>query len=154
MKSSNKFGMLLALGLILILINSYFLYQDFLPGGMFYKSDLNKATSTTDGVVTINSGIEGIVTIGPVCPVERIPPDPKCADRPYQAHLKIVNQNGDVVTSFTTESSGAYHVELPAGFYTVENNSTSVMPTLRPTPIRVIEGSVSLLNLTFDSGIR
>lgn len=153
MKSSNKFGMLLSLGLILILINFYFLYQDFLPGGMFYKGDVNSAT-TTPGGVTIKSGIEGVVTIGPVCPVERIPPDPKCADRPYQAHLKIVNLGGDTVASFTTEANGTYHVELPAGFYTVENASTSVMPTLMPTPIRVIEGSVSLLNLTFDSGIR
>jgi hypothetical protein len=100
------------------------------------------------------SGIMGQVTIGPVCPVERIPPDPQCADKTYQASLRIKNQVGKIVLSTKTNADGTFKFDLPAGQYTIENASTAVMPTLSPVEVVVDTNKYTEINLQFDSGIR
>src|SRR5207253_9569337 len=41
------------------------------------------------GGTGVKQGIRGTVLLGPICPVERIPPDPQCADKPYAASLVV-----------------------------------------------------------------
>ena len=100
------------------------------------------------------SGVYGQVTIGPTCPVMREPPDPQCADRPYQATLKILNQANKIVIDQKINSDGTFKFSLPPGQYTIEDGSSAVMPTLRPISVIVGPNSYTEVDLSFDSGIR
>src|SRR5258706_9652825 len=40
-------------------------------------------------VSSSKSGITGRVTLSPTCPVETVPPDPKCAPKPYSTSIYI-----------------------------------------------------------------
>ena len=133
---------IIILGLILILTAGYFLYQN------------KKAPTTNPGIIPYKSGIKGVVKIGPTCPVERIPPDPNCADRPYQATLIIKNGSGHVVINSETKSDGTFKFSLPPGTYAIENGGRAVMPTLKPVSVEVGPNSYTEINLSFDSGIR
>src|ERR1700704_5848784 len=43
----------------------------------------------TGGILPYHSGIRGNVMAGPTCPVERVPPDPACADRPLSTTITV-----------------------------------------------------------------
>jgi hypothetical protein len=100
-----------------------------------------------------SNGIEGTVLIGPTCPVEPLN-DPKCADRPYQASLKLLNPAGTEVGRFTTDKDGAFRVGLEPGRYTIEAVRTGVLPSFAPQTVDVTAGNYTKLTLLFDSGIR
>ncbi len=112
------------------------------------------STSTSTGVLSYKSGIRGMVTIGPTCPVMREPPDPQCADKPYQASLRIKNQAGKVVIEVKTNKDGTFKFDLPPGQYTIENAAGGVMPSLSPVTVTVGQNGYQEVNLQFDSGIR
>jgi len=72
----------------------------------------SSATGTTTQSVT------GRATAGPVCPVERNPPDPACAARPVAgAVLVIQNQTGAEVARAITDQDGRFSVALAPGAY-------------------------------------
>lgn len=100
----------------------------------------------------IAQGVEGIVTIGPTCPVERIPPDPACADKPYKTKLII----GGPATTLIIEtgSDGYFSQELPPGTYTISAESRAMLPRLSPVTFTVKVNERTALNLEFDTGIR
>ncbi len=103
---------------------------------------------------TGKTGIVGTVKIGPTCPVERIPPDPNCAYKPYAANLVIKTAKGDTVKTVSAGTDGAFSVLLPPGRYIIENAGTRSMPTLAPVVVVVNTGSLTRIDLIFDSGIR
>ncbi len=104
----------------------------------------------------VDTGVEGIVTIGPTCPVMRIPPDPQCADKPYPTTLiiasTIIGKNGGVLVK--TDSKGYFSKELEPGTYTIKAESNSQLPRLAPVTFTVLAHKLVSLNLQFDSGIR
>jgi len=53
------------------------------------------AVCPTPAPVAGKSGIKGTAMLGPFCPVEKNPPDPNCADRPYKTALVATNANGE-----------------------------------------------------------
>lgn len=110
--------------------------------------------NTGQGILPYQSGIMGVVTIGPTCPVERIPPDPNCADRSYQATLRVRNSAGKIVIEQKINSDGTFKFSLPPGKYTIENGGVAVMPTLSPVSVEVGPNGYVEVNLSFDSGIR
>jgi hypothetical protein len=63
--------------------------------------------------------VTGHVTAGPVCPVERNPPDPACAPRPVAGgHVTVVDEaSGAIVATAATDQNGAYAVDVPPGTY-------------------------------------
>ena len=60
-----------------------------------------------------DSGIEGTVTIGPMCPVMQ--EDVPCPGQPYQAVLTVLTTGGDEVTQFQTDEQGQFQVALALG---------------------------------------
>jgi hypothetical protein len=72
------------------------------------------------------SGIKGVVLLGPMCPVERIPPDPQCADRPYKTVL-VATQGvtSQIVKQFNSDVNGNFSVDLPPGEYTIGSADTA-----------------------------
>ena len=126
----------------------YFLYQ---TGETSSKTFKFIATSTQ----IIDSGIRGKVTIGPTCPVERVPADPNCADKPFQAGFNIKNNAGQIIKAFTSDANGVFSAELPSGIFVITNiPAPGTYPRFSSQNITVLPGKYLDLNLQFDSGLR
>jgi len=110
-----------------------------------------EATTTSPKV---NSGITGNVTIGPTCPVERIPPDPNCEDKPYQANLIAVETTSNKQTNFKSSEDGTFKVDLLPGEYLIKNANTAILPRMSDYEVTVSANKYTELKLEFDSGIR
>ncbi len=102
-------------------------------------------------------GISGIVTSGPVCPVERASPDPACADRPVVgATLIILGSGGGEVARVTTDGAGRFSVDLAPGSYAVEPQPVTGLLGTPPSQDVTVTGSDPgpVLSFAYDTGIR
>lgn len=100
----------------------------------------------------LDSGIEGTVTIGPMCPVMQ--EDVPCPDQPYQAVLTVLTTSGDEVTQFQTDEQGRFHIELAPGDYVLHPESPNALPFAADIPFTVDEYKFTQLQVSYDSGIR
>lgn len=101
------------------------------------------------------SGIKGIVTIGPVCPVMMNPPDSECADKPYKTKLRILKADTDYVVFAEPDINGNFSVDLePGSYFITVPDLSKPMPSLSETRVTVFDKKYSEINLQFDSGIR
>lgn len=104
----------------------------------------------TQGTVT------GQVLLGPTCPVQKNPPDPNCADKPYATNVLVYRgtDTNALVKSVSTDASGNFTVTLAPGTYTMTGQSGSRFPLCAATQVTVIAGIHKTLNLSCDTGIR
>ena len=104
--------------------------------------------------IPANTGIQGQVLIGPVCPVVR--QGQECPDQPYLARLTIMTSGGRKVTQFTTDTEGRFRVPLAPGTYILypKTPGNLPMPIAAEQPFSVVKGQFTLLKIIFDSGIR
>jgi hypothetical protein len=102
------------------------------------------------------TGIGGAVTAGPVCPVEKNPPDPACAPRPVDgAVLVFRDKGGTEVAQTTTAADGTFFAELPAGVYVVTPQpAKGLLGTPGPQSVTVADGATVRLDVVYDTGIR
>ena len=102
------------------------------------------------------TGIGGVATAGPVCPVEKNPPDPACAPRPVDgAVLVFGDAAGTEVARTTTAADGTFFAELPAGFYVVTPQpAQGLLGTPGPQSVTVTDGAAVRLAFAYDTGIR
>jgi hypothetical protein len=106
-------------------------------------------TAQRDFVVT------GTVLAGPTCPVERIPPDPKCADRPVSgAEIIFVNDAGNSVGRALSDADGRLSISLPAGRYTLNPQPVHGLLGTAPTQVILISSADVEVTLRYDTGIR
>ena len=103
-----------------------------------------------------DTGIRGIATAGPVCPVERNPPDPDCAPRPVVGATIVIRDGaGRQVAVAISGADGGYFVSLPPGEYVVDPQPVQ---GLLGTPARqeatVTAGTKTDVALDYDTGIR
>lgn len=101
--------------------------------------------------------LEGKVTIGPICPVERpgIPCPVPC--EAYQARkILIYDKSGaKLLQQVNIDCTGHYRVELNAGEYTVDVNHVGIgHVTNVPKKIEIKAGHTITLNIDIDTGIR
>jgi hypothetical protein len=103
-----------------------------------------------------DTGIRGAVTAGPVCPVERNPPDPSCAPRPVAgAAIVIRDGSGAQVAVAISGADGAYAVSLAPGDYVVDPQPVSgLMGTAPKRAAAVTAGTYTDVPLDYDTGIR
>src|SRR5262245_33808822 len=97
-------------------------------------------------------GIEGTVTAGPTCPVERA--GSPCPPAPWTGTVRATGADGQTY-DVTTDASGAYRLPLPDGSYVV----TAVIQDGGPqsaasVPLVVENGTTRTLDLQVDTGIR
>ena len=128
----------------------------------FVLSDASPSTATVivtkpgvspNGTAT-SSTVQGTVTMGPSCPVERNPPDPNCADRPAAATFSIDTPAGVHVADASSGPDGKLSLSLPAGTYVISLKTTAAMPSMAPQTFVVAGSSPTELSLQLDSGIR
>jgi hypothetical protein len=101
------------------------------------------------------TGIAGVAVAGPTCPVQKVG-DPACAPRPVaDATIVVVDGSGVEVARTRTGMDGAFSVAVPAGDYTAAGEPVNgLMGTPGPIAVAVSEGSVSQIQLSYDTGIR
>ncbi len=101
------------------------------------------------------SGVIGKVELGPTCPVERIPPDPACAPKPYQTTI-MITKSGD--TSFSKQiasgADGTFQADLAPGTYQFAASGGATLPRCSPATVRVVSGQFAPLTISCDTGIR
>jgi hypothetical protein len=97
------------------------------------------------------TGIDGSVTLGPMCPVERA--DSPCPDRPYAARITIW-RDGTLVLETRSGDDGRFRALLPPGTYRVVGESESALPRGSEETVTVDEGRLTPVQIRFDSGIR
>ncbi len=107
-------------------------------------------------VITGRTGIGGKATAGPVCPVERVPPDPGCAPRPMAGAVIVIRDaSGAEVARVTTAADGTYFAALAPGRYNVEPQAAKgVLGVPGPAGVTVIDGFTTTVDLGYDTGIR
>jgi len=100
------------------------------------------------------TGIQGIVQVGPTCPVERL--NSPCPPRPLAATIVVRDGNGTEVTRFHSGADGRFKVNLAAGSYTLlgQTVGSSFLPRPIPTSVTVTQGTYASVTVQYDSGIR
>ncbi len=107
-----------------------------------------------------NGYLEGIITIGPICPVERIPPDPACLPtaETYNAYpVSVFTSDGNKkISQLNPSLDGTFSIELPTGKYLVvlESSKSKIGSSNLPAAISISSQGKTLLNIAIDTGIR
>jgi hypothetical protein len=120
-----------------------------------YSSGASGSPSGTDAGGAML--VQGTVTAGPTCPVERDPPDPSCDDRPVAgAELVIEDRNGSRVAQVASAADGTFSLRLVPGAYRlVPQPRQGMMGTGSPVEFQVAAGiAPPPLQVTYDTGIR
>jgi hypothetical protein len=100
------------------------------------------------------SGIQGRVTIGPTCPVER--PDSPCPDAGYAATIRVMSGN-DVVATGRSADDGSFRIPVAPGTYEIQADPLSgdgIAHAAAVTDVVVRDGAFTHVDVSFDSGIR
>src|SRR3989338_5821827 len=117
----------------------------------------DKVESDDSGILPFNSGVSGIVSLGPTCHVMQYPPDPDCNDKPFETTVQVFAKNSASTAPFAvtrTDKEGRYSFALPPGGYTLQAVSGKPFPSCGAQSI-TIEPEVAIeVNLSCDTGIR
>ena len=126
------------------------------PGGSGSAGGSGSGGGSPGSTGATTAEVKGRATAGPVCPVERIPPDPQCAPRPVASALLDVLRGNSRVTTVTTDSNGNFAILLGTGDYTlVPHPVTGLMGTPAPITFMVpASGQAPFLEVQYDTGIR
>jgi len=110
------------------------------------------AACTSVNPTPTDSGVEGQVLIGPMCPVVQV--GQECPDQPYQATLTVNSPTGERIVQVQTEKDGTFKIPLAPGEYILHPESPNVMPFASEQPFVVEEGKFTQVTVNYDSGIR
>jgi hypothetical protein len=111
--------------------------------------------STCPAAVT--GTIYGQVLLGPTCPVERYPPDPACADKPFATKLALTTADGaTVVKEFSSDQNGNYRVSVQPGTYAIRSAAVAnILPYCGSSAaFKLSKGQILNIPVTCDTGIR
>jgi len=104
--------------------------------------------------------LEGVISIGPICPVERVPPDPTCLPtaETYKAYpVSIFTSDGKrKIIQLNPSLDGSFSTELPLGNYLVilERAQNFIGGSNLPVEVSISTQDKTLLNINIDTGIR
>lgn len=100
--------------------------------------------------------VKVLLLAGPVCPVERNPPDPNCAGRPVpNVAVVLRDPAGHEVDSGTADAQGALTFSVPGGAYYLEPAPVAgLMREPAETAFSVPGGTTVTVALSYDTGIR
>ena len=117
--------------------------------------------SGCDKLFTQEAGyLEGIISIGPLCPVEKDPPDPACLPtyETYKSYpVTIWTSNGRrKIAQLKPALDGSYKIELNSGHYLVilEPEQNRIGSSNLPVEVVIRSQAETILNIDIDTGIR
>jgi hypothetical protein len=116
---------------------------------------------TKQSIVTGNGVLKGTISIGPICPVETIPPQPGCLPTrdTYNAYSTAVwtSDKKNKVLTITPNLDGTYLIDLPAGDYVLDYataRTNGVGGSNLPTAFSIADKDTLALDVSIDTGIR
>jgi hypothetical protein len=101
-----------------------------------------------------DSGIQGRVILGPLCPVER--PGMVCS-RPLSATLRVDRSDGSFMATVHSDAQGRFALGVPEGSYTVvplQLRPNSNLPYGRSVTVNVEAHAFTWVDIYYDTGIR
>jgi hypothetical protein len=103
--------------------------------------------------------LKGVIDIGPLCPVERVPPDPACLPtaETYKAYPVVIKSSDGsrVVKEITPGLDGKYTIIIPDGEYLlVLNKQMLAGGSNLPASITISSGVITSFDINIDTGIR
>ncbi len=104
-------------------------------------------------IAQAQSGVEGHVLLRPTCPVERMPPDPRCAPRPYRTTIDI-HQSSAPVETISTDADGYFSAILSPGTYELRAKGGAMLPRCNPQTVIVPTSGFAATDMWCDTGIR
>lgn len=111
-------------------------------------------TQNNTGAANVQEGyLTGRVTLSPICPVERIPPDPGCAPKPYAALVDISGMHNFYI-QLHADTNGIFRTPLPVGNYTILIHQNSIYPRCDPQNVTLSSGATTTADISCDTGIR
>jgi hypothetical protein len=117
--------------------------------------------SSPTPVVTVGGSppnVMGVVTSGPVCPVERNPPDPSCAPRPVAgAVIVATDASGQEVARAATATDGSYMMTVSGtGTFVITGLAIAgLLGVPAPATVTLAYPSTTVhVDLRYDTGIR
>ena len=96
--------------------------------------------------------MQGTVSAGPTCPVERI--GSPCPPRPVAAEIDAIDAAGRPAGSTRSAADGTFGLALAPGTYTLTVVTGSVFPRCPSTAIVVPAAGLATANIACDTGIR
>jgi len=113
------------------------------------------STGRDAGILPYNSGVRGTVLLGPTCPVQRMPPDSACADRPYSATISVYRAGASALyATGKSDANGMFQFSLPPGSYALKAASGSVFPRCNGVDVTVGPSGYATTTISCDTGIR
>ena len=98
------------------------------------------------------SGIYGVVSAGPTCPVERV--GQPCLPSPVSATVTARNTSTGTLAVTHSDNLGRYTLPLPPGTYTVSASTGSPLPRCSATTATVTSSGAARTDIACDTGIR
>jgi Prealbumin-like fold domain len=99
------------------------------------------------------TGIEGVITIGPIRPGP--PSDVIPSSKPLANATFAVESENRVITSFTTDEQGRFRILLEPGHYTVSmKDKKGAMGRYGRFDVHVIAGQMTKVEWQCDTGLR
>jgi hypothetical protein len=110
------------------------------------------AEAASDGGSS-GSGIEGVISISPAMPGPARAGVPE--SQPLANMTWVVHNEKGIVSSFTTNAEGRFHISLPPGHYTVSREQrVGQIGHFGPFDVDVAPGKMTSVDWKCDSGIR
>jgi hypothetical protein len=125
-----------------------------LIAGLYFVSGCSEHPGQDTGL------LEGVISIGPLCPVERIPPDPACLPtaETYKAYpVSVWTSDGNrKIAQINPALDGSFSTELASGSYLVilEKGLNSVGGSNLPASVSINSLEKTILDINIDTGIR
>jgi len=105
--------------------------------------------------------LKGKISIGPICPVETIPPQPNCLPtmetyKTWATAVWTTDKKTKIIT-IVPNSDGTYQINLPSGYYVIDFDAVQtnrIGGSNLPSPIAISDKDTTKLDITIDTGIR
>ncbi len=104
--------------------------------------------------LVMESGVRGLVTIGPICPVMQ--KGAPCPDLPFNATIVIEDGAGSEITRVRSGDDGIFEVSLDPGSYVLAPQSPNpgAPPNASEQAVEVVTDAYTEVLIQYDSGIR
>jgi hypothetical protein len=112
-------------------------------------------------MVTGNGVLKGTISIGPICPVETIPPQPQCLPtrdtyNNYATAVWTPDKKMKLVV-IVPNLDGTYQINLPSGDYLLDYataRTNGIGGSNLPKTFSIADKDTLTLNVSIDTGIR